>query len=59
VPDGWETDEERAFDQRVADVFVIAAVSPEAKAAPRGFERAVMVPRSSSPTRSELVHCTL
>lgn len=31
----------RAFYQRIGDVFVIAAVGPEAQADPRGFERAV------------------
>jgi hypothetical protein len=31
----------RAFYQRTGDVFVIAAVGPEAEADPRGFERAV------------------
>ena len=58
MPDSWDTDEQRAFDQRVADVFVIAAVGPGAEADPRGFERAVTVSRSSSSKRSELVHCS-
>ncbi len=31
----------RAFHQRSSDVFVIAAVGPEAQADPRGFDRAV------------------
>jgi hypothetical protein len=31
----------RAFYRRIADVFIIAAVGPEAEAEPRGFGRAV------------------
>lgn len=33
----------RAFYRRFGDVFVIAAVGPEAEVDPRGFERAVRV----------------
>lgn len=41
----------RAFYQRIGHVFVIAAVGPEARADPRGFERAV----TSALTRLEEV----
>lgn len=33
----------RAFYRRVADIFLIAAVGPEAEADPRGFARAVAI----------------
>jgi hypothetical protein len=43
----------RAFYQRVGDVFVIAAVEPEAQADRRGFDRAV---RAALARLEELYH---